>query len=83
MTKIWDPHFLRYAGAEPPKQMFKEQRQAHQALNESLEAKYRATRQAKPIETDRPSSIMADMKKPAPQPDVPESDSGRVVEEKA
>ncbi|KAF0234170.1 MAG: hypothetical protein FD177_1082 [Desulfovibrionaceae bacterium] len=34
--KIWDRNFLRYAGAEPAKQMRKEQRLAHDAYSQGM-----------------------------------------------
>jgi len=34
--KIWDRHFLRYAGAEPARQMRKEQRLAHDAYSQGV-----------------------------------------------
>lgn len=49
--KIWDRHFLRFAGAEPPRQMRKEQRLAHDAYSAGVAYE-------KPLDSpDRPSNM--------------------------
>ncbi len=64
--KAWDNHFLRYAGAEPPRQMFKEQRLAH-AAHESLLASKKPEESA----VDLPAALraMADPGAVAPERD--------------
>lgn len=125
MTKIGDRHFMRYAGAEPAKQMRKEQLKdakeyaaglAHERslikpgsrdakpppsiesddpsfITKTLRETPAAETKAPPIETDTPSYIARSMRQPAPAPqqavpssaptDLPEQDTGRLIQEKA
>lgn len=90
--KIWDRHFLRYAGADPPRQMRKEQRLAHDAYSQAVKYERPINDPERPsnkdrafIETvlnnlpdsDNPSKITAAMS--SVQPPVPEGQELTVV----
>lgn len=72
--RIWDPHFLRYAGAEPARQMRTDQRKARNAYVSGLtyekpldspdrpsnmDRKFQESIATKLPEVDNPSKIMA------------------------
>jgi hypothetical protein len=68
VTKIWDRHFFKYAGAEPPGQMRKEQRKAHNAYVSGL------TYEKPKDSPDRPDNIeraAAERVKDLPEVDNP------------
>lgn len=90
--KIWDRHFLRYAGAEPARQMRKEQRLAHDAYSQAVAYERPLNDPERPSNKDRaflegllnslpdsdnPSKIAASLS--SFQPPVPEGQELTVV----
>ena len=64
--KVGNRHFLKFAGAEPPRQMRKEQRQEHNAYVAGL------TYEKSPDSPDRPSNMdKAAQSRPIPDADNP------------